>query len=1046
MNTYNLGRKGLVLGILVLFIGLSVIPSTVCLDKKPDSPSIELPSLEHNTNEHWVVKPPQTVESSGWWDYDWQYRKMITIDHNKVAGDLTNFPVLIHNTSDDFIVHAQPDGDDFVFVSSDNITKYNHEIEHYNSTTGELTAWVNITALSSSNDTNFYLYYGNENCSNQENVTGTWDSSYVSVWHMSDLSGGIYDSAQTQNGSEYGNPIYQQTGKIGYCIDFDGSGDYFDMGDNPAYDFGIGNFTFEIWFKSSSPTKRIIICKKDWGTLAVGYMIWVSETYLQCPYLTYTHTSIGVNEFYPFSDNVWHYIVGVRAGDYLYFYNNSVLEGSASGVGGWSMSNGYNLRIGTDVTPCNFYNGLMDEVRASNIERSSDWISTSYNNQNDTLSFITVGGEQPLPFLSLFYPTDDTFLSKVNPTGSFGNYTYLCVRNTYGLGGVDMYQMNGLVKFNLSSLHQGAIIPSATLHLFYYNWSDNSPEGRELNLYMVTSDWDEDTATWNTRPSYASYPTTNATVPDEYGWMMWDVTDDVQSFVDGQSCNYGWKITDENYWGDANIPITYLRTKEFNDYIPYLRIETLPATVYVDDDFNSSTPAWQITHFNTIQDGIDAVDRHGLVFVYNGTYHENVIVNRAVNLTGENINNTVIDGNGLGDVVYATADEVHITGFTIKNSGSGSDDAGVDIEADYTTIIGNAIISNGNDGIIISSCNSTLIDNIISLNSRYGIWSRNTSNNSIINNLIFSNYEEGIYMKNATDNMITHNNISKNEGYSGIFIWHTSKSTLFNNSISNNNNGIYTTDSDNNTISSNTIKNNYNGIWTTWSDNNKITDNTVTNNTYCGINIWDWSLRNLVCNNTINANELGIYIYDFSSHNTFIDNNITNNDYGVFISNNMGRLCDNNTLYHNNFVNNTIANAFSECWNNSWNNSYPYGGNYWSDFDQPSEGAWDNNSDGIVDSPYYIPGWDNQDHYPLMYPWNGTEPTPSCGDTNADGTINVGDVVYLITYLYRGGSEPIPALCIGDVNCDDIVNIGDVVYLITYLYRGGAAPSPECCE
>jgi hypothetical protein len=73
-----------------------------------------------------------------------------------------------------------------------------------------------------------------------------------------------------------------------------------------------------------------------------------------------------------------------------------------------------------------------------------------------------------------------------------------------------------------------------------------------------------------------------------------------------------------------------------------------------------------------------------------------------------------------------------------------------------------------------------------------------------------------------------------------------------------------------------------------------------------------------------------------------------------------------------------------------------------------------------------------------------TELEVICGDVNNDDIVNVGDVVYLITYLYRGGSPPDP-VCKGDVNCDDIVNIGDVVYLITYLYRGGPAPTSDCC-
>ena len=63
------------------------------------------------------------------------------------------------------------------------------------------------------------------------------------------------------------------------------------------------------------------------------------------------------------------------------------------------------------------------------------------------------------------------------------------------------------------------------------------------------------------------------------------------------------------------------------------------------------------------------------------------------------------------------------------------------------------------------------------------------------------------------------------------------------------------------------------------------------------------------------------------------------------------------------------------------------------------------------------------------------------GDANSDGVIDVGDVVYLVGYLYRNGPAPDP-LWTGDCNCDDIVNIGDVVYLVSYLYRGGPEP---CC-
>jgi hypothetical protein len=61
------------------------------------------------------------------------------------------------------------------------------------------------------------------------------------------------------------------------------------------------------------------------------------------------------------------------------------------------------------------------------------------------------------------------------------------------------------------------------------------------------------------------------------------------------------------------------------------------------------------------------------------------------------------------------------------------------------------------------------------------------------------------------------------------------------------------------------------------------------------------------------------------------------------------------------------------------------------------------------------------------------------GDANGDGTVDISDAVYLILYIFSGGSAPEP-LEAGDANCDGGVDISDVVYLITYIFSGGAAP------
>jgi hypothetical protein len=62
------------------------------------------------------------------------------------------------------------------------------------------------------------------------------------------------------------------------------------------------------------------------------------------------------------------------------------------------------------------------------------------------------------------------------------------------------------------------------------------------------------------------------------------------------------------------------------------------------------------------------------------------------------------------------------------------------------------------------------------------------------------------------------------------------------------------------------------------------------------------------------------------------------------------------------------------------------------------------------------------------------------GDANANGLINLSDVIYLLNYLFRGGSSPCPMEA-GDVNCDGAVNLSDDIILLNYLFRGGEAPS-----
>jgi hypothetical protein len=65
------------------------------------------------------------------------------------------------------------------------------------------------------------------------------------------------------------------------------------------------------------------------------------------------------------------------------------------------------------------------------------------------------------------------------------------------------------------------------------------------------------------------------------------------------------------------------------------------------------------------------------------------------------------------------------------------------------------------------------------------------------------------------------------------------------------------------------------------------------------------------------------------------------------------------------------------------------------------------------------------------------------GDANADSALNVGDVAFMINYLFRSGPRP----CIpesADPNGSCLPEVGDITTMINYLFRHGPAPVPGC--
>ena len=363
-----------------------------------------------------------STERASWWDYNWMYRKKITINHNLVDGDLTNFPVLINIIDSDLQDNAQDDGDDIVFTKWDSQIKFNHEFEYFNGNTGELIAWVNVTQVNGSSNTDFYMYYGNPNCSNQQNIIGTWDSGFLAVHHLhqSNLDN-LKDSTINNNDgqSENGNPNYLVLGKIGNCIEFDGIDDYIYL---PQIFSGTDRvLTLEYWAfcNEGSDSTPLAQYSSSYNGIYIGYHhdnlypywnVWLDND-------PQGYSTVG-----GFPPDHWHYIAFSQpnSGSNSFYINGVYQTGEEVMTPDWSDNEP--MEIGGWDGANQLMTGEVDEIRISNVARSSDWILTCYNTMNEPNNFLTLGSEEIKPSGDETPPISTHIFIPETPNGENGWY------------------------------------------------------------------------------------------------------------------------------------------------------------------------------------------------------------------------------------------------------------------------------------------------------------------------------------------------------------------------------------------------------------------------------------------------------------------------------------------------------------------------------------------------------------------------------------------------------------------------------------------------
>jgi hypothetical protein len=346
---------------------------------------------------------------------DYSFRRAITIDGDQIGSScgssLTDFPVLINITGQDYLKTAptghiqNSNGYDIIFKDGDG-NQLDHEVEKYDGTAGTLVAWVRIPTLVHNDDTVIYMYYGNSSISSPtENPAGVWDTGYIGVWHLTDTEDA---TSGNHDGTNAGAAPYA-SGRVAGAYDFD-NGDPFTTGQNYIYvangtdlatlgDTSNTDYTVSFWgHLDQLGNYRHFVSKLGTNPTNLGaspFELWVNNSNYPVFSVKNGSTNTQIESSVSISAGTWYYISGVRQGNNLTLYIDSVSRATGSGTIG-NASNTQNVTIGQRGDDSVYLDGKVDEFRIAGVARDVCWIQTEYNNQSSPSTFYMVGGEEDL--------------------------------------------------------------------------------------------------------------------------------------------------------------------------------------------------------------------------------------------------------------------------------------------------------------------------------------------------------------------------------------------------------------------------------------------------------------------------------------------------------------------------------------------------------------------------------------------------------------------------------------------------------------------------
>ena len=195
----------------------------------------------------------------------------------------------------------------------------------------------------------------------------------------------VSDKVNYHTGTMYGTFLgaitgsQKVTGYSGSALEFNGSGDYVNLGNDSAFNFGLNDFTVSAWVKHRGNGSRVIVAKlQDSGWPGFTIMVLNANT------TRFETSGSFVDSTTVLSPDTWYFVTGVRAGNDLRVYVNGAFENNLTLSSPSDVDGIGNLTIGKygDFSTPNWYNGTVDEVRLYNRSLNDSEVLSLYQGED----------------------------------------------------------------------------------------------------------------------------------------------------------------------------------------------------------------------------------------------------------------------------------------------------------------------------------------------------------------------------------------------------------------------------------------------------------------------------------------------------------------------------------------------------------------------------------------------------------------------------------------------------------------------------------------